>query len=1198
MSRVPRFHVAPSQPEKHLRTKRFRPLTTALALCLVALLSMATLSVSARRQNQSTDFEGTVARSFSESSSKSAQAGTEFVSGDILVRYRGGDAKAKVKEMTATALRRNGREIALDVRRFEGSHLVDGLRLARVPPEDTLDAIAALRTDPDVLYAEPNYIRRKAVLPNDARFGEVWALKNTGQQGNVGYPVNNQFVNGTPGADIDAELAWNTRTDSSSVVVGIIDTGIDVLHPDLAANIWINPGEIAGNGIDDDGNGKVDDINGWDFAHNDKTVYDGGSSDPDDHGTHVAGTIGARGNNGIGVAGVNWNVQLMSLKFLTGPDGDGTDANAIDAFAYAKMMRDRGINLRVLNCSWGGGGNNQALKNAIESVSQSGILVVTSAGNDGLGSDDHPHYPASFDSANLIRVSATDRIDDLAFFSNFGTRLPSVGAPGRGILSTTPRNYTGATYTDPDGSTYSFFSGTSMAAPQVSGVAALILAQYPGISVQRLRGALLYSGEGIPSLADKVQSARRLNANLALINAGAAFNDATPPAIGGLSIAAQTGRRVTLQFTTGDDGTAGNASLYDVYFTSTSTGVRFHVGSFIPTASGNPQSLSVLIPYKQTLGTLALTVYDKAGNNATAQLGVAVSAAAAEPYTINLSAATPLTTGGTPLTLVGDDQYRFDYTLPFNFPFYGKTVRKVHVSTNGILYFSPPQEQDSPGSDPAETATDASTSRAKLNLHAMIAGMWDDLRTDRFSGDVFVVTPDANSIIFRWQGSTFRDDTSPINFEIELRSDGTIQTHYGTGNANVRPLVGISGGQADFYTAGPEDSYVVASHTSTSLINLTNAQTITFSPQVIVQPPTLQLNQSSYSLTEGAGSLALLVNRSGDLSSAVTVNYATSDAAAFLQNCNVTNGHATSRCDYVSLVGTLHFAAGENSKTLFLPIVDDTYLEGAESLSVSLSTPTGGAVIGANSSAVITITDNGNDGIGLSNPIDGTNFFVRQHYIDFLGREPDPASIGWNNQINNCVPVQPSCDRLSVSQGIYSSPEFKDRGYFIYKFYSVAFGRKPTYDEFVLDRARVSGFQTEAELEQSKLDFIADFMSRPEFAAYAGLTNDQYVLTLFNLAGVTQVTVGGGVLNLSQMQQSMNTGKTRAQVLREMVESPEVSARFLVESTIVMHYFGYLRRDPDAAYQDWINIFNQTGDSRNVTNGFVNSQEYRARFSQ
>jgi Calx-beta domain/Carboxypeptidase regulatory-like domain len=377
--------------------------------------------------------------------------------------------------------------------------------------------------------------------------------------------------------------------------------------------------------------------------------------------------------------------------------------------------------------------------------------------------------------------------------------------------------------------------------------------------------------------------------------------------------------------------------------------------------------------------------------------------------------------------------------------------------------------------------------------------------------------------------------------------------------------------------------------------NLDRNQTVNFSGTT--DQSVLQFSSGAYSVNESDSTATITVIRSNSLAGNVSVNYVASDTVG-LQNCNVINGRASSRCDYVGVVGTLRFAANETQKTISLPVVDDTYLEGPESFSISLTGPTGGAVLGTQSSATVTITDNGNDGIGLSNPIDETNFFVRQHYIDFLGREPDPASIGWNNQINNCVPSQPSCDRLSVSQGIYNSPEFKDRGYFIYKFYSVAFGRKPSYDEFVLDRARVSGFQTEAELEQSKLDFITDFMSRAEFSVYNGLTNDQYVLTLFNRAGVSQVTVNGVAIGLTQMQESMNSGKTRARVLREMVESPEVSARFQVESTIVMHYFGYLRRDPDAAYQDWINIYNQTGDSRNVTNGFVNSAEYRARFSQ
>ncbi|HEX8144631.1 MAG TPA: S8 family serine peptidase, partial [Pyrinomonadaceae bacterium] len=857
MSRVPRIRVAPASRQKQLRRKLPGRTAIALAFGLAALLGLATLGASARLRSQSVgDSSGSQALSESSSSGKGSH-GIEFVPGDILVRYRS-NARARREEMAASQLFRNGREIPLKVQRFEGSNLVEGLRQARVQPEDTLDAIAELRADPDVLYAAPNYIRRKAVLPNDPRFGEVWALKNTGQPGTVN---NATFVNGTPGADIDAELAWtNYTTGSGSVVVGIIDTGIDVGHPDLVDNIWVNPGEVANDGIDNDGNGKIDDINGWDFAHNDKTVFDGGINDPDDHGTHVAGTIGAKGNNGVGVAGINWDVKLMSLKFLTGKDGFGTDTSAIAAFTYAKMMRDRGVNLRVLNCSWGSAGSNPAVKDAIDSVGESGILVVAAAGNAWTDNDDFPEYPASFDSPNLVRVSATDRVDDLAEFSNFGTRVPGIGAPGRGILSTTPRNYptAQATYKEPDGSTYTFFSGTSMATPQVSGVAALLLAQYPGLSVQRLRGALLYSGEVLPSLLDKVTTGRRLNAKLALDNA--ALNDTTPPTISGLSLVAQNGRNLTLQFATGDDGTSGNAALYDVYFT-TPANLKYHLGSFLPTGAGNPQSISVLAPYKQTTGTLTLYVIDDAGNIASSNVAVTLNSAPFEPYAISLSAASPLSAGGDPLSLSADDKYKRNYALPFDFPFYGKVMKKVTISTNGALYFSAPLTRVNGDAD--DVFNDLNEKRAMLNLQSMIAGMWDDLRTDRFSGDVFV-TKDADHIIFRWQGSTFASDTDPINFEIELRRDGTIQMRYGSGNTGLKPLVGISGGQTDAFLGGPEDAYVISSHSQPSVNALTNAQTVTFTPQAAtpvctysISPTTRNIGSDSaggtIAVTAGAG---------------------------------------------------------------------------------------------------------------------------------------------------------------------------------------------------------------------------------------------------------------------------------------------------------------------------------------------------------
>ncbi|HYY56751.1 MAG TPA: Calx-beta domain-containing protein [Pyrinomonadaceae bacterium] len=361
-------------------------------------------------------------------------------------------------------------------------------------------------------------------------------------------------------------------------------------------------------------------------------------------------------------------------------------------------------------------------------------------------------------------------------------------------------------------------------------------------------------------------------------------------------------------------------------------------------------------------------------------------------------------------------------------------------------------------------------------------------------------------------------------------------------------------------------------------------------------PASIQFGQPTYNLTEGAGSISIVVNRTVNLNSAVTADYATSDTAG-LQNCNIANHVASSRCDYVSVVGTLRFAAGQTSKTIFLPVVDDTYPEGPESFTIALSNPTGGAVLSSPATATINITDNGNDSSTAANPIDETGFFVRQHYIDFLGREPDPPGFtAWSNQIDNCVPTSPTCDRLSVSQGIYLSPEFRERGYFIYKFYALALGRKPTYAEFVVDRARVSGFQTDAELEQSKRDFIAAFMNRSQFhAIYDSQTTAQgYVNTLLVRGELTLPAA-----TRDDIIRRLGLGEiTRAQALRLIAESAEANARYIDEATIVMHYFGYLRREPDGSYQDWINILKSNGDSRNVTNGFVNSLEYRMRFGK
>ena len=345
---------------------------------------------------------------------------------------------------------------------------------------------------------------------------------------------------------------------------------------------------------------------------------------------------------------------------------------------------------------------------------------------------------------------------------------------------------------------------------------------------------------------------------------------------------------------------------------------------------------------------------------------------------------------------------------------------------------------------------------------------------------------------------------------------------------------------------------------------------------------------SSFAATEGQGGVPITFLRLGNTANAFTVNYATSDNAA-LANCNVINGIASSRCDYAASVGTISFAAGESSKTISIPIVDDAYAEGPETFKISLSDPNA-VVLGPPGSATVTINDN--ETVNGPNPIDQTAFFVRQHYIDFLGREPDPAGfLGWQNTINNCPPVDISCDRIHVSGNFFQSAEFQQRGYFVYRFYPVSFGRKPDYAEFIPDLARVSGFLSDAQLEAAKQAFIAEFMTRPAFVAtYNGLNNTQYVDTLLATAGVTSPNRDFWIAALG------NGTRTRATVLRDISESPEVYNKYYNQAFVVMQYFGYLRRDPDTLYLNWIQELETTGNARNMINGFMNSLEYRFRF--
>jgi hypothetical protein len=355
----------------------------------------------------------------------------------------------------------------------------------------------------------------------------------------------------------------------------------------------------------------------------------------------------------------------------------------------------------------------------------------------------------------------------------------------------------------------------------------------------------------------------------------------------------------------------------------------------------------------------------------------------------------------------------------------------------------------------------------------------------------------------------------------------------------------------------------------------------------------VQLSTANFSVGESGGSAQITVNRTVT-TGAATVDYATSDNAG-LNECNLFNSVASSRCDYALSIGTLRFAAGESSKIIFVPIVDDAYAEGNETFLISLSNAVG-TTLGATSMAIVTILENDNtNGV---NPIDGVDFFIRQQYIDFLGREPEPAGLdGWRNVLINCgTTVAQPCDRIEVSAGFFRSEEFQSRGYFIYRFFS-ALGRIPLSHEFYPDFAKVSGFLSNDQLEANKAAYVNEVMARAEFQTKYSSTFGNptaYVDALLQTVGLPGHPTRTTWINHLNAN---NTSQTRGEVLRALVESQQVYDKYYNEAFVIMQYFGYLRRTADISYLDWINTMNQTnGDYRIMINGFMNSNEYRKRF--
>jgi hypothetical protein len=642
--------------------------------------------------------------------------------------YRPGELLVKLKDDSASeraeaSLRQHG---ANEIRAFQrprhgARSPMDAWRLVKLAPGlNTKQALERIARHPQVAHVELNYTVASAQIPNDPDFSRLWGLHNTGRDGAV------------PDADVDAPEAWDITT-GSPVTVAVIDTGIDYTHPDLATNIWTNPGEIPGDGVDNDRNGYVDDVYGYYFS----SAPSSNPRDENGHGTHVAGIIGAVANNGLGVAGVSWSAKLMALKFQNA-NASGTISDAIDAVLYAANN-----GARIINASWGTSSYSQALRDAIVTAGDAGILFVAGAGNNGRSNDVTPFYPASYDLPNLIAVAATNRFDARASISNYGANSVHLGAPGEEIYST---ELNGA---------YGYRTGTSMAAPHVVGAAVLALSRYPALTASGLRSLLMSTVDSVPAMFGVTASGGRLNVanalncdpNRLVVNAPvplegfAVFASEPTEILAEVSVCGHwvPDAAVSVSF---DDGSPGFTLYNDGAHGDGASNDGRYANYWIPLSLG-PIRVTVTATHP-TLGSVSVTRNGRVAARVTYR-----------------HAETPfdwIDAGAGSVHVLPDDG---SVTVPigFDFPFYGIARNTVTISANGFLTFG------------AGTAGNANGRLADPVLpNNLIAPFWDDLNPSAGGTIRSLLEGQAPNRRFTvvWAGVPHYDAGNAATFEVTL----------------------------------------------------------------------------------------------------------------------------------------------------------------------------------------------------------------------------------------------------------------------------------------------------------------------------------------------------------------------------------------------------------------------------------------------